>query len=273
MPNKLSQYKFYLLRHGESIWNREKKFTGWTNVPMTSRGINQSNLAFNIIKEHNLKPTVIYTSQLDRALHTSCIIKKQVNNHKNDHENNISIIQNWRLNEKNYGSLEGMEHTEFENSYGKTELNNVIYKFEHPIPLVRNIFYDRNYQPLINKYIYSNDKLNKSYEVINLYSLFNSSYKPYHNYYLKHLFNGETNKVVMDRVLFYFNHAIFPGMKKGEVPLIISHKHVGRVMMKHFLNMNNDIFEKYEFYQNELYEITIDENKNLKSINSIKIIE
>lgn len=269
MANKLSQYKFYLLRHGESIWNREQKFTGWTNVPMTSRGINQSNLAFNTINELKLKPTIIYTSQLDRALHTSSIIKKQFNNH----ENNININQTWRLNEKNYGSLEGMEHKEFENSYGKTELNNVIYKFEHPIPLVRNIYYDRNYQPLIDKYIYSNDNLQKCDNITNLNLIFNSCYKQYTNYYLKQLFNGETNKVVMDRVLFYFNHAIFPGMKNGEVPLIVSHKHVGRVMMKYFLNMNNNLFEKYEFYQNELYEITIDENKNLKNINIIKIIE
>ena len=47
IANKLPQYKFYLLRHGESIWNLEKKFTGWTNVPMTSKGVYQSKLVLN----------------------------------------------------------------------------------------------------------------------------------------------------------------------------------------------------------------------------------
>ena len=59
----------------------------------------------------------------------------------------------------------------------------------------------------------------------------------------------------------------------ADFQLIIFHKHTGRVMLKHFLNIDNKIFEKFEFYQNELYEMTIDENKKLKDIKCIKLIE
>lgn len=272
MPNKLSQYTFYLLRHGESIWNYEKRFTGWTNVPLTYKGISQSKQVINTLNNYNIKPNIIYTSQLYRALQTSCIIKEDIN-YKYNNDKKIKIIQNWRLNEKNYGSLEGIKHSDFEKYYGKNELNNVIYKFDHPPPLIRNIFCDKNYQQLLDKYIYLDNKLNDSYKITNFYSLYNTNYKPYVNYYLKHIINGETNKVVMDRVLLYFFNAIFPGMQKGEIPLIICHKHTGRVMLKHFLNINSNLFEKCEFHQNELYEITIDENKKLKILNCINLIE
>ena len=61
-------------------------------------------------------------------------------------------------------------------------------------------------------------------------------------------------------------------MRKGEIPLIIFHKHTGRVMLKHFLNMNNKIFENFDFYQDELYEITIYDNLKLKNVKYIKLI-
>ena len=100
-------------------------------------------------------------------------------------------------------------------------------------------------------------------------------YSPYTNYYLKKIIsNGESSRQVFDRALFYFNHAIFPGMKQGEIPLIVTHKHTARVLLKHFLNITNDeIFEKYDFQRSELLQLIMDENKQVINTLSFKIEE
>ena len=103
--------QFLLVRHGESIWNQDSKFTGWTNIPLTENGKHEAKMMSNQLKNHNLYPNIIFSSVLDRAIDTSSIIKNEINN-------NIQIQTSWRLNEKHYGTLEGIPRNYIRNIYG-----------------------------------------------------------------------------------------------------------------------------------------------------------
>ena len=94
--------RLILIRHGESIWNLNNKYTGWVDVPLTKLGENQSKIAGYIMKENNIIPGISYTSVQKRCLDTNDIILKEMNIH-----NKISTIKSWRLNERHYGKLTG----------------------------------------------------------------------------------------------------------------------------------------------------------------------
>ena len=72
--------KFLLVRHGESIWNKDSKFTGWTNIPLTNNGRNEAEKIYDKLLLNNIVPNVIFSSVLDRSIETSNIIKKNINN-------------------------------------------------------------------------------------------------------------------------------------------------------------------------------------------------
>ena len=90
-----NKFNLILIRHGESVWNKLNKFTGWKNIPLTNKGIYQAINIAKILKKKNLKIDYIYTSKLDRAIKTAKIINLKMNLNKN-------INCNWRLNERSY---------------------------------------------------------------------------------------------------------------------------------------------------------------------------
>ena len=100
-PNIRKPFHFLLARHGESIWNKENRFTGWTNVPLTQRGQNQAAAMGKTLKNNKVQPHCIFTSDLDRCIETSNIIRKKMNA-------DFDINRTWRLNEKSYGDCEGV---------------------------------------------------------------------------------------------------------------------------------------------------------------------
>ena len=89
-----------MVRHGESLWNLDRKYTGWANIGLTQLGIRQAKDAGMLIRENKLNPSVIYTSDLVRCYHSSKIIRQEL-------KSTIPIVNNWRLNEKHYGMLTG----------------------------------------------------------------------------------------------------------------------------------------------------------------------
>lgn len=93
------KHKFLIVRHGESIWNKSSKFTGWTNIPLTEYGKQESKHIGQSLIMNNLIPNIIFTSVLDRTINTANIIKKELND-------DIAIHTSWRLNEKHYGTIE-----------------------------------------------------------------------------------------------------------------------------------------------------------------------
>jgi len=102
--------KLILIRHGESLWNYQKKYTGWANINLTKKGEQEAKKAGHILHRNNIIPTISYTSILNRSIDTNNIILNTVNtlNILNKKSTiNIPIIKSWRLNEKHYGNLTG----------------------------------------------------------------------------------------------------------------------------------------------------------------------
>ena len=101
-----------LVRHGQSIWNLENKFTGWTDVGLSSNGVNEAIEAGKVLKEKGFTFDLAYTSVLKRAEDTLTYILKKMN------EENIEIRRSWKLNERHYGALQGLNKDETRKKYG-----------------------------------------------------------------------------------------------------------------------------------------------------------
>ena len=108
--------KLVLVRHGESQWNLENKFTGWTDVELSERGVNEAIEAGKVLKEKGYKFDLAYTSVLKRANDTLDLILKEME------EENIPIKKSWRLNERHYGALQGLNKTETAEKYGAEQV-------------------------------------------------------------------------------------------------------------------------------------------------------
>ena len=107
--------KLVLVRHGESIWNKENKFTGWTDVDLSDNGIKEAEEAGKVLKELNYDFDVAYTSVLKRANRTLDIILREMNI-------SIPINYSWRLNERHYGALQGLNKDETRQKYGEEQV-------------------------------------------------------------------------------------------------------------------------------------------------------
>ncbi len=108
--------KIILLRHGESQWNLENRFTGWKDVSLTKNGELEAIFSAEQILEHGIKIDQFYTSILKRAVDTSKIVGQKINF---DQKN---IIQDWRLNERHYGSLQGLNKSETAKKFGENQV-------------------------------------------------------------------------------------------------------------------------------------------------------
>lgn len=108
--------KLVLVRHGESQWNLENKFTGWTDVELSERGVNEAIEAGKVLKEKGYEFDLAYTSVLKRANDTLDLILHEMG------EENIPIKKSWRLNERHYGALQGLNKAETAEKYGAEQV-------------------------------------------------------------------------------------------------------------------------------------------------------
>lgn len=108
--------KIVLLRHGESVWNKENRFTGWTDVDLTSQGEREAAYAGRLMLRSGLKFDRAYTSVLKRAVKTLDIALDAMN------RDWIPVAKNWRLNEKHYGFLQGLDKHETAEKYGEEQV-------------------------------------------------------------------------------------------------------------------------------------------------------
>lgn len=108
--------KIVLLRHGESTWNQENRFTGWTDVDLTPNGIQEAQNAGQLLHEHGFAFDVAYTSVLKRAIRTLWIVLDEMD------QMWIPIEHTWRLNERHYGALQGLSKTETATQYGDEQV-------------------------------------------------------------------------------------------------------------------------------------------------------
>ena len=108
--------KLVLVRHGQSQWNLENKFTGWTDVALSEQGVREAKEAGRVLKEKDFEFDVAYTSFLKRANDTLDYILEEMG------ETNIPIKKSWRLNERHYGALQGLNKEETRQKYGADQV-------------------------------------------------------------------------------------------------------------------------------------------------------
>lgn len=108
--------KLVLVRHGQSMWNLENKFTGWTDVELSPKGIAEAKEAGKLLKEKGFSFDLAFTSVLKRAEDTLRYILKEMN------EENIEIKRSWKLNERHYGALQGLNKEETKEKYGEKQV-------------------------------------------------------------------------------------------------------------------------------------------------------
>ena len=109
-------HKLVLIRHGESTWNLENRFTGWTDVDLTDTGIAQAKNAGRLLKAEGYEFDVAYTSVLKRAIHTLWHCLDEMDRQW------LPVVHNWRLNERHYGALQGLNKADMAKQYGDAQV-------------------------------------------------------------------------------------------------------------------------------------------------------
>ena len=195
-----SMIKLVLVRHGESIWNMENKFTGWTDVDLSDKGIIEAINAGKVLKDNNYTFDIAYTSVLIRANHTLDLILKELSL-------NIPIYRSWRLNERHYGALQGLNKQETANKYGDEQVHIWRRSYDVSPPALED-----------------NDP--RYIEMKNIYSE-----------YIPHT---ECLKDTIERVIPYWENVIVPSIKEGKKIIIVAHGNSLRGLIKYLDNISDD---------------------------------
>ena len=123
--------KIVLLRHGESVWNKENRFTGWTDVPLSEKGIQEAREAGRLLREGGFTFDIAYTSVLKRAIRTLWIVLEEMDLMW------IPVVGNWRLNERHYGALQGLNKSEATRELGEEQVKLWRRSFDVPPPALK----------------------------------------------------------------------------------------------------------------------------------------
>jgi 2,3-bisphosphoglycerate-dependent phosphoglycerate mutase len=118
--------RLVLLRHGESVWNRDNLFTGWTDVDLSEKGVEEAREAGRVLKKEGFDFNVAYTSYLKRAIRTLWLVQEEMDLMW------IPVLKSWRLNEKHYGMLQGMNKKQTAEKYGDEQVK--IWRRSYDIP-------------------------------------------------------------------------------------------------------------------------------------------
>jgi 2,3-bisphosphoglycerate-dependent phosphoglycerate mutase len=189
--------KLILLRHGESQWNAKNLFTGWVDVELSTKGIEEAKRGGLLLKESNLLPDIVHTSLLRRAINTASLALDNCDRHW------IPVQRSWRLNERHYGALQGKDKAATLKEYGEEQFQLWRRSFDVPPPAI-----DDN-----NQYSQSND--------------------PRYANLGKDLPKSECLKDVVIRMIPYFTNEITNDLRSGKVVLVTAHGNSIRAILKH----------------------------------------
>ncbi|CAL4043085.1 2,3-diphosphoglycerate-dependent phosphoglycerate mutase [Buchnera aphidicola] len=203
--------KLILIRHGESQWNALNKFTGWEDIDLSSKGEKEAKNAAKLLKLKEFTFDIAYTSMLKRAIHTLWFILKDLN------QSWIPINKSWRLNERHYGSLQGLNKLETVKKYGIEQVKKWRRSFDS-IPPEVNIL-DKRFPG--NDIRYTNLKSNQ-------------------------LPVSESLELTINRVIPYWNNIILPCLKQNKKIIIVAHGNSLRALIKYLNNIDNDKILKLE---------------------------
>lgn len=197
--------KLVLLRHGESVWNLENLFTGWTDVELSDTGRKEAAAAGVVLKAENLDFDLCYTSYLKRAIHTLNFALDSMDRAW------LPVIKSWKLNERHYGALQGLNKAQTAEKYGDEQVKIWRRSFDVAPPLLEESD-DRN--PNIQEQY----RQERSLE----------------------LPLGESLKDTIARVIPYYNEEILPQMKAGKRVLIAAHGNSLRALMMYLEQISEE---------------------------------
>ena len=203
--------RLILIRHGQSLWNAENRFTGWVDSPLSERGVQEAIKAGRLIKEFDIDIEGAFTSFLSRAIDTLNFLLKELD------KNNLIINKTWYLNERHYGSLTGLNKEETKQKIGES----LFLKYRRswdiaPPPMEKN-----------NQNISLFGSLNKTIPVDKV---------P----------NTESLKDTHDRVIKYYNETISNIFKKNNVVIIVAHGNSLRALCKYLFKISDEEINSLE---------------------------
>jgi 2,3-bisphosphoglycerate-dependent phosphoglycerate mutase len=198
-------FRLVLLRHGESEWNRENRFTGWTDVALTDKGLQEAHTAGARLREAGLQFDVAFTSVLKRAVKTLWIVQEELELYW------IPVRPSWRLNERHYGALQGLNKAETAVRYGREQV------------FLWRRSYDTQPPPL--------ERTDPRYP----------GHDPrYHNLNEGDIPLTESLKDTTLRLLPCWQETIAPAVRAGKRVLVVAHGNSLRALVKHLDNISDE---------------------------------
>ncbi|WP_130864714.1 phosphoglyceromutase [Acidipropionibacterium timonense] len=197
--------KLILLRHGESEWNSKNLFTGWVDVDLNEKGEGEARHAAELLSQENLLPDVVHTSLLRRAIHTAYLALDGCDRHW------IPVHRSWRLNERHYGALQGLNKAETKAKYGDDQFMAWRRSYDEPPPVI-----DKDGQ-----WSQFNDPR---------YADIPEDERPL----------TECLKDVVARMVPYFESSIAEDLRAGRTVLVAAHGNSLRALVKHLDGISDD---------------------------------
>jgi len=197
--------RMVLIRHGQSTWNKENRFTGWTDVDLTEQGVREAHNAGVLLKQEHFTFDMAFTSVLKRAIRTLWIVLDQMDLMW------IPVVNSWRLNERHYGALQGLNKAETAKKYGEEQVHIWRRSYDVRPPILEKT--DQRYPGKDAKY---KDLDPKDIPV------------------------AECLKDTVDRFLPYWHDSMVPELKKGKKFLVSAHGNSIRALVKYLDNIRDD---------------------------------
>jgi 2,3-bisphosphoglycerate-dependent phosphoglycerate mutase len=193
-----SKYTLVLVRHGQSTWNLENRFTGWTDVDLTDLGRTEARAGGKLLKEGNYQFDIAFTSVLKRAIKTLWLVLEETGLEW------IPVVRAWQLNERHYGALQGLNKAEMAVKYGDEQVKLWRRSYDVPPPALdwddeRHPRFDPRYADVKKEDLPSTESL----------------------------------KITLERVLPYWHSTIAPAIQSGKRVLIVAHGNSIRAMVKY----------------------------------------
>ncbi len=197
--------KLVIIRHGESEWNKLNQFTGWTDVGLTEKGIEEAREGGRLLKEAGFDFDICYTSYLKRAIRTLNLVLEEMDREW------LPVVKTWRINERHYGALQGLNKSETARKMGEEQVKIWRRSFDVMPPALEE-----------------GDERNPANQ------------EPYRNVDKKELPLTESLKETIERALPYFNQYIKKDMLEGKRVLIAAHGNSIRALVKHFEKLSDE---------------------------------
>ncbi len=201
----MGNIRLVLLRHGESIWNKENKFTGWADVDLSKKGIEEAREAGKVLRKEGYIFDVAFTSVLKRAIRTLWIVLDEMDLMW------VPVYRSWRLNERHYGALQGLNKSETAKKFGEGQV--LIWRRSYDVPPAPLEKTEERYP--------GNDRRYKELDK-------------------RDIPLTECLKDTVGRFLPYWHETITPTIKSGKRVLIAAHGNSLRALVKHLDNISDE---------------------------------